>query len=117
MTKFLDRTRRAAGLVASALVLMAFTPAEARPLRVVVPVFEGACNGAPPVGVTRLWRGHFTGGRTANHWDGYRHLTNNFDWTDQTRCFSTRARCDVWLSSMRRAYGRIERYWTCLPLR
>ncbi len=113
-----DFARRVTALVfGAAFALPWSTSVEARPLRIAVPVYQGSCEAAPPVGVVRLWRGHFSGGRYANHFDGFQHIRNRIDWADATTCFSSRQSCDSWVGSMRRAYGRIEGYWTCLPIR
>ena len=111
--------RRALGLLFSAAVALPFaTAAQALPIRGNLQVaYEGSCDAAPPVGLSRLWLGHFTGGRYAHHFDGHPRITTHFDWVAEYRCFSSRARCDAWQRSMHRAFGRIEGYWTCLPLR
>ncbi len=103
--------------VAAAVALAALTvAAEARAPRAVV--YEGSCANAPPPGTTRLWMGHFTGGRFGPP-PVDRHIVprRTIEWADEYRCFSRQERCYAWQREMRRAYGRIESNWTCLPLR
>ena len=103
------------GLMAAAI----FAPvAEARPVRAGGVVYEGSCSGAPPVGTSRLYMGHFTGGRYGARPSDPRIATPRLvQWADEYRCFSSQARCYSWQASMRRAYGRIQSNWTCLPIR
>ena len=57
-----------------------------------------------------LWLGHFTGGRRVAGGFGV-------DWRDEYGCFTSRAACRAWWSSLNRVYRHVEGYGTCMALR
>ena len=60
-----------------------------------------------------VWLGHFSGGKQIR--DGSRYGV--VDWRDDYVCFPSRAGCERWQRSMRKAYRNVEGYRTCVVIR